>query len=196
MSGCVRHAWTAIGWTEATLRTREGVAPIVAALVAVNTQEAAGEHSALEIGPDLPLDEASDRSARRSGAFEERLKVLAHHAMKERLLRLVAFVTNRGGFAGTEVESNSPSNRHADQALARRFGSNNRLRNPSLGPRRILPGAVTLRSLRLRERAATGRHSGATRSTPTSRVQPQRLRLRGLAWALRRRPRSSGSSCS
>jgi len=90
----------------------------VAARVAMNAQESVGEHAALEIGPDLPLDEAGDRSARRSGAFEERLEVLAHDVVEEGLLGLMTFVTNRGGFAGTGVESNSLSKRRTGQNLA------------------------------------------------------------------------------
>jgi hypothetical protein len=71
----------------------------------MDAQEAVGEHAALEIGPDLPLDEASNGGARGPGAFEERLEVLAHDAVKERLLGLVAFVPVDGDTStGTDQE--------------------------------------------------------------------------------------------
>jgi hypothetical protein len=54
-----------------------------------------GQDAALEVGADLALHEASDRSADRSRVFEEWLEVLAYDMMKKRLLRLVAFVGNR-----------------------------------------------------------------------------------------------------
>jgi hypothetical protein len=72
-----------------------------------------GEHAAFEVGANLAFDEASDGSTLRSGAREERLHILADDAMEERLLGLVAFVTNRDGFAGTGLESTSLRNRYA-----------------------------------------------------------------------------------
>ncbi len=67
------------------------------ASVAVDAQEAMGEHAALEVGTNLALDETSDGSTRGSGAREERLHILADDAMEERLLGLVAFVPVDGG---------------------------------------------------------------------------------------------------
>src|SRR6056297_756016 len=72
-----------------------------------------GQNTTLEIRADLALDEASHGSTRGSGAREERLQILADDAMQERLLGLMAFVTNRGGFAGTGLESTSLRNPHA-----------------------------------------------------------------------------------
>ena len=72
-----------------------------------------GEHTTLEIGTNLAFDEASDGSTRGSGAREERLHILADNAMEERLLGLMAFVTNRDGFAGTGLESTPLRNRYA-----------------------------------------------------------------------------------
>ena len=72
-----------------------------------------GKHAALEIRADLALDEASHGSTRGSGAREERLHILADDAMEERLLGLMAFVTNRDGFAGTGLEPNLLRNRYA-----------------------------------------------------------------------------------
>ena len=95
--------------------------------VAVDAQEAMGEHAALEIGTNLALDEASDGSTRGSGAREERLHILADDAMEERLLGLVAFVTNRDGFAGTGLESTSLRNRYAGCGVEGRGGLPNAL---------------------------------------------------------------------
>jgi len=72
-----------------------------------------GEHAALEIRTNLALDEASDGSSRGSGAREERLHILADDAMEERLLGLLAFVANRSGFFGTEIESTPLRNCYA-----------------------------------------------------------------------------------
>jgi hypothetical protein len=105
MSGGVGHSSSAAGRTEATPLAREGDEPVVAAGVAMNAQESVGEHAALEISADLALDEARDGRTRRPLALEERLELLAHDAVEERLLGLVTFVTNRGGFAGTGLES-------------------------------------------------------------------------------------------
>jgi hypothetical protein len=49
-----------------------------------------GEQAALEIRPDLPLDEAGDGRTRRPGTFEEGLEVFAHDAVEKRALWLVA----------------------------------------------------------------------------------------------------------
>jgi hypothetical protein len=100
----------------------------MAAFVAMDAQESVGEYAALEIGPDLPLDEAGDRRTRRTGAFEEGLEVVADDAVEERLLGLVSFVPNRGCFAGTGVDSTSLSKRHAGGGIAGPFGSHHRLR--------------------------------------------------------------------
>jgi hypothetical protein len=94
----------------------------VTTVVAVDAQEAMGEHAALEVRTNLALDEASDGSTRRTGAREERLQILADDAMEERLLGLVAFVTNRDGFAGTGLESTPLRNRYAGCGVEGRGG--------------------------------------------------------------------------
>ena len=91
--------------------------------VAVDAQETMGEHAALEIRTNLALDEASHGSTRGSGAREERLHILTDDAMEERLLGLMAFVTNRDGFAGTGLESTSLRNRYAACGIEDRGGS-------------------------------------------------------------------------
>ena len=63
-------------------------------LAALNSVSGRNNHAAsrhAELGPDLPIGEVSNGGARGPGAFEERLEVLAHDAVKERLLGLVAF---------------------------------------------------------------------------------------------------------
>ena len=101
--------------------------------VAVDTQEAMGEHAALEIRTNLALDEASDGSTRGSGAREERLQILSDDAMEECLLGLVAFVANRSGFVGTELESTPLRNRYAGCAVEGR-GSPPGTRNARFEP--------------------------------------------------------------
>jgi hypothetical protein len=88
------HAPSAARGTESSPLARKGHEPIVATGVAVDAQEAMGEHAAIEIGTNLALDEASDGSTRGSGAREERLQTFSDDAMEERLLGLVAFVAN------------------------------------------------------------------------------------------------------
>jgi hypothetical protein len=88
------HAPSAARGTESSPLARKGHEPIVATGVAVDAQEAMGEHAALELGTNLALDEASDGSTRGSGAREERLQIFSDDAMEERLLGLVAFVAN------------------------------------------------------------------------------------------------------
>ena len=72
-----------------------------------------GQNTTLEIRADLALDEARHGSTCGLGAREERLHILTDDVMEERLLGLVAFVTNRDGFAGTGLESTSLRNRYA-----------------------------------------------------------------------------------
>lgn len=94
-----------------------------------------GQNTTLEIRADLALDEASHGSTRGSGAREERLQILADDAMEERLLGLMALVTNRDGFAGTGPEPNLICNRYAGCGVEDRGGSraiwNTRFRSAS-----------------------------------------------------------------
>ena len=105
--GCgVAHAPSATGRTEAAALTREGHEPVVAAGVAVDTEEAVGEHAALEIGADLALDEAGDGGAPRSHSGEEGDELRADDFVKEGLLGLVSDVVGDGrasvGTGGTK----------------------------------------------------------------------------------------------
>ncbi|MAE69654.1 MAG: hypothetical protein CME06_04190 [Gemmatimonadetes bacterium] len=94
-----------------------------------------GQNTTLEIGTNLAFDEASDGSTRGSGAREERLHILADNTMEERLLGLMAFVTNRDGFAGTGLEPNLLRNRYAGCGVEDSGGSrdiwNTRFRSAS-----------------------------------------------------------------
>jgi hypothetical protein len=121
--GChVRHAPATARGTESPPLAGERDEPVVTTGVAVDAQEAMGQNAALEIGTNFALDEASDGSARRSGAREERFEFLAHHAMEQGLFWLVTFVTNREGFAGAELESTRPRNRYAGCGVEGRGG--------------------------------------------------------------------------
>jgi len=60
VGGGIRHAASATRRTEASPLAGEGDEPVVTAGVAVDAQEAVGQHATLEIGADLALDEAGD----------------------------------------------------------------------------------------------------------------------------------------
>jgi hypothetical protein len=68
----------------------------VTAVVAVDAQKAMGQNTALEIAPNLALDEAGDGGARGSRACEERFELRSDDLMEEGLLGLVAFVAVDG----------------------------------------------------------------------------------------------------
>ena len=66
------------------------------AVVAVDAQKAMGQNTALEIAPNLALDEASDGGAHRSCVGDEGLELGSDDLMEEGLLGLVAFVAVDG----------------------------------------------------------------------------------------------------
>ena len=66
------------------------------ATVAVHAQESMCQHTALEIGPQLALDESRHGCTVLSRIREERLELLADDFVEERLLRLVALVSGHG----------------------------------------------------------------------------------------------------
>ncbi len=55
-----------------------------------------GQHTALEIGPQLAFDEPRHGRTVLSRIREERLELLADDFVEERLLRLVALVSGHG----------------------------------------------------------------------------------------------------
>ena len=55
-----------------------------------------GQHTALEIGPQLAFDESRHGCTVLSRIREERLELLADDFVEERLLRLVALVSGHG----------------------------------------------------------------------------------------------------
>jgi len=73
---------------------------VVATAIAVESQEAVGQHAALEIGPYLTLDEAGDGCALLACAREEGLEVLSDDFVKQRLLGPVPVVLDGEGSAG------------------------------------------------------------------------------------------------
>ncbi len=101
--GCgVGHAAAATGRTEAAALTREGHEPVVAAGVAVDTEESVGQYSALHIASELALDEPSDGGALPSGSGKERDELRANHFVEESPLGLMAGVFGDGrASAGT-----------------------------------------------------------------------------------------------
>ena len=64
----------------------------MAAGIAVEAKEAASQDAAVEVGPQLALDEASDRSALLPCVGEEDLEVLSDDFVEQGLLGLVALV--------------------------------------------------------------------------------------------------------
>lgn len=50
------------------------------------------QHTTLEVGPDLPLNEVRDRRAARASIREEGLKLFPDDSVQKRLLRLAALV--------------------------------------------------------------------------------------------------------
>ena len=69
----------------------------MAASVAVNPQEAVGEHAAGQVGPQLALDEVGDRRALLSRVGDEALEVLAYDLVKQGSFGLVAPMLDGGG---------------------------------------------------------------------------------------------------
>ena len=70
--------------------------------VAVDAQEAVGQHAALEVVANFSLDEAGDGRARRASSGEEGHNLRADDLMKEGLLGLVTGVVGDGACsAGT-----------------------------------------------------------------------------------------------
>jgi hypothetical protein len=63
----------------------------------MNSQESVSEHTAVQIGTDLALDEAGDGHVSRSCSGEEGLELVADDLMEEGLLGLVTFVPVDGG---------------------------------------------------------------------------------------------------
>ncbi len=60
MGGGIRHAPSAARGAEGPALTRERDHSIVAAVVATDADETVGKNAALEVGPELALDEARD----------------------------------------------------------------------------------------------------------------------------------------
>ena len=92
MGGGVGHAPSGTGGTEASL-TREGDQTVVAAFVAVQTEEAMSQHAALEIGAELALDETGHRSPPRLRAGQEGLEFRLDDAIEDALLGTARLVS-------------------------------------------------------------------------------------------------------
>jgi hypothetical protein len=60
VGGGIRRAASPTRRTKASSLAGEGDEPVVTAGVAVDAQEAVGQHATLKIGADLALDEAGD----------------------------------------------------------------------------------------------------------------------------------------
>ena len=73
-----------------------------------------GEHAAVEIGPDLALDEAGDGRPGGTRTREEGRGVLSNDSVEQGRLGLVACVANRGRRAGTQGASDPSRNPRAE----------------------------------------------------------------------------------
>ena len=87
--GGIRHAAPAARGTEATALAREGHQAVVAALVAVQSQEAVGQDAAAKEGAKLLRDEAGRGLIPVARPREEAFQLLADDVVKEGLLRLM-----------------------------------------------------------------------------------------------------------
>jgi len=92
----VRHATSATRGTESAALARERNQAVVTAFIAVEPEEAVGEHATAQECAKLLLDEARHRLIAQRRAREERLQLLADDPVKERLLRLMALVLAHG----------------------------------------------------------------------------------------------------
>jgi hypothetical protein len=88
----VGHAAPAARGAEAAALAREGDEAIVAAVVAVQAQEAEGEDATAQEGAELLLDEAGHGMPAFARLREEGLEVLANRPVEEGLLGAVGGV--------------------------------------------------------------------------------------------------------
>jgi hypothetical protein len=107
MSGGVCHAASTARRAEPPTAAREGEQAVVAAAVAVQAQEAVGQHSAFEVGAQLSLYEARHRRAPLACAREEALEMFSDDFVEQRLLGLAAFVLDGAGPARGRVQAES-----------------------------------------------------------------------------------------
>ena len=90
--GGIRHAAPAARGTEATALAREGHQAVVAAVVAVQSQEAVRQDAAAKECAKLLLDEAGRGLIPMARTREEAFQLLADDLVKEGLLRLMPHV--------------------------------------------------------------------------------------------------------
>lgn len=64
----------------------------MAAIIAMDAQEAMGKHAALEVCAQLPFDEAGNRLTALASVRHERLELFGNHLIEESLLRQAPLV--------------------------------------------------------------------------------------------------------
>ena len=91
VGGGVGHAPPSAGGAKAAL-AREGDQAVVAALVAVQAEEAMSQHAAFEIGAELALDETGNGMATPASSGQEGLELRLDDAVKDALLGTTSLV--------------------------------------------------------------------------------------------------------
>ncbi len=91
------HAPPRAGRTKPSALARECDESVVTTGIAVDAQEALGEHTIIQIGSQLAHDEVGDRWAALAGIGEESLEILSDNLVKKRILRLMALVLDGAG---------------------------------------------------------------------------------------------------
>jgi hypothetical protein len=108
VSGCIGHPPPTTGRAEPPPLAREGDETIMAASVAVDPQEAVGEHTTGEVGPQLALDEAGDWRPPLSRVGEEALEVVTDDSVKQGCFGVVALILD-GRPSRDRVVARNPS---------------------------------------------------------------------------------------
>ena len=96
MSGGIGHAASPARRTETPPLTRKGDGLIVPAVVAMNTNEAVGQDSTFQKGPQLALDEAGNRTAALFLPDQKRLQMSGDRPVEQTLRRFARAVFGCG----------------------------------------------------------------------------------------------------
>ncbi len=133
MARHLRHASPEATRAEASAFAREAHEPVLAAVLAREAQGPVREHSAPQVAAQLVHHETWHRIAGLAASPQERLEVLAHHAMQARLLRVA-----RRGILAREAARRCRARRHTAPASKHRCG----LRGPEPRRKRASAGGV------------------------------------------------------
>ena len=107
--GGIGHSAPTTRGAEPSAFARKSQQPVVAAGIAVQSEKASSEDSAVEVGAQFALDEVGDRRALFARIGKEGLEILSDNLVEQRLLRLVALVLCHAGPVRDRVEVISSS---------------------------------------------------------------------------------------